>query len=47
MEEILTGIANYGFPIIIAIYLLVRMESKMEKLTESILELSNKISNLE
>lgn len=46
MEEILTGIANYGFPIVIAIYLLCRMESKMEKLTESIQELTNKISNL-
>lgn len=46
MEEILTGIANYGFPIMVAIYLLCRMEGKMENLTKSIQELTNKISKI-
>lgn len=36
MEEILSSISNYGFPIIITVFLLMRMENKLEKLTESI-----------
>lgn len=46
MDEILSGIANYGFPIIITIYLLCRMEIKMENLIKSIHDLSNTIENL-
>ncbi|MTI82655.1 MAG: YvrJ family protein [Firmicutes bacterium] len=30
MEEILQGIANVGFPIVVAAYLLVRIEGKLE-----------------
>lgn len=33
MEELLTAISQVGFPIAIAVYLLVRFEQKMEKLT--------------
>lgn len=44
MEEILIGISNYGFPIIITGYLLFRMENKIETLTNSINDLSNNIS---
>lgn len=47
MENIVAAIANLGFPIAISIFLLVRIESKMEKLTESINELSNAIASLE
>ena len=46
-------IANVRFPIAISMYLLIRIEGKLGKLTESINELSkniikiNKLSNLE
>ena len=40
MEEILTYL-DYGFSFVISIYLLIRMEKKIEKLTESINKLSN------
>ena len=43
MEEIYTHIANLGFPIVISIYLLVRIEGKLNQLTESINELSKTI----
>lgn len=45
MEEIYTGIANLGFPIVISIYLLVRIEGKLNQLSESIIELSKAITN--
>ena len=40
MEEILSYL-DYGFSFVISIYLLIRMEKKIEKLTESINQLSN------
>lgn len=40
-------IANLGFPIVIAFYLLVRIEGKLEKLTTSINGLSVNIEKLE
>lgn len=46
MEEILTAIANYGFPIIIAVYLLVRMEQKLETLEKAINDLNKNIEKL-
>lgn len=36
MEEFFNIIANFGFPIAIAGYLLIRFESKIEKLEDSI-----------
>lgn len=47
MEGIAAVIANLGFPIAISVFLLVRIEGKMEKLTESINSLSNTIASLE
>ncbi|HLR21779.1 MAG TPA: YvrJ family protein [Tissierellaceae bacterium] len=44
MEDIYTHIANLGFPIVISIYLLVRIEGKLNQLTDSIIELSKVIS---
>lgn len=44
MEEIYTGIANLGFPIVISVYLLVRIEGKLNQLSESIIELSKTIA---
>ena len=45
MEELFKLAANYGFPIVISGYLLIRMESKMESLAESIRALTNAIMN--
>lgn len=36
MEELFTGLANFTFPVIVAVFLLVRFEKKVEKLEESI-----------
>ncbi|EYE89839.1 hypothetical protein Q428_00740 [Fervidicella metallireducens AeB] len=44
MEEIFKSIANFGFPIVISVYLLIRIEAKLERLTESINELSKTIA---
>ena len=41
MDEILTYL-DYGFSFVISIYLLIRMEKKIELLTESINKLTNK-----
>ena len=46
MEIIETLIANVGFPVAVSIYLLIRLESKLETLTDSINKLSNNIINL-
>ena len=43
MEVIEALIANVGFPVAVSIYLLVRLESKLESLTISINELSKNI----
>ncbi|MGL4345630.1 MAG: YvrJ family protein [Cellulosilyticaceae bacterium] len=40
MEEILSQIGNFGFPIILSMYLLVRIEGKMEQLSNSIIKLT-------
>lgn len=39
MEALLQSIGNYGFPIIVSAYLLVRIEAKLDQLTKSITEL--------
>nr|WP_307990878.1 YvrJ family protein [uncultured Niameybacter sp.] len=41
MEELLSQIGNFGFPIILSMYLLVRIEAKMENLSTTITHLSN------
>lgn len=46
MEDIYTNIANLGFPIAVSVYLLVRIEGKLNTLTESINELSKAIITL-
>jgi len=43
MEEMMGAVGNVGFPIAVSIYLLVRVENKMDKLTQSIQELSKVI----
>ena len=44
MEELFNAVANIGFPIAISVYLLMRIEGKIESLTMSIYELSKVIS---
>jgi hypothetical protein len=36
MEEIFKAITNFGFPVVISIYLLVRFEGKIDKLEQAI-----------
>ncbi len=43
MEEFTKLITNVGFPIAITVYLLVRFESKLDKLTDCITNLSSVI----
>ena len=43
MEEVFAQIANVGFPIAVSIYLLVRVEAKIDGLTKSIYELAKAI----
>jgi len=40
MEDLLKAIANWGFPIVVSVYLLVRIETKLDSLEEAIKELS-------
>ncbi|MFC4804784.1 YvrJ family protein [Filifactor villosus] len=47
MEEVLIQVSNYGFPIVVSFYLLMRFEKKMDKLTESIILLSAKLDKME
>ncbi|MEW8995780.1 YvrJ family protein [Clostridium sp.] len=46
MDNIQSIIANLCFPIAISLYLLVRIEGKLQALTDSINELSNNIIKL-
>ena len=43
MNELVDFIGNVGFPIAITLYLLIRIEGKLELLTESINNLSKTI----
>ena len=45
MEELLKAISNYGFPIVVSAYLLMRMEFKMEQLAQSIRDLAKSITD--
>jgi hypothetical protein len=45
MDYIRTLIADVGFPIAVSMYLLVRIEQKLQVLSDSINDLSNNISS--
>lgn len=47
MDALVTLIGNVGFPIAVSIYLLVRIEGKLESLTSSINNLSSVINAME
>ena len=44
MQEFFSAISNFGFPVVVAAYLLFRFENKIEKLDKSVAE--NTVSNL-
>ncbi|NLU10339.1 MAG: YvrJ family protein [Tepidanaerobacter acetatoxydans] len=46
MDELVAHVANVGFPIAVSIYLLVRVETKIESLTCSIYELAKVIEGI-
>lgn len=43
MEDMLKAIGNFGFPIVVSAYLLIRIEGKLETLSESIVALTKVI----
>lgn len=44
METLLPQVANYGFPMVLSWYLLVRMEGRLDRLTDSINSLARSIA---
>lgn len=46
MNELLKSIADYSFSIVVSVYLLLRMEKKIEELTKVIINLNTVILNL-
>ena len=44
MEQLLTYTVNYGFPMVLCMFLLVRIEGKLEQLSGSINELAKVIT---
>ncbi|HZK85244.1 MAG TPA: YvrJ family protein [Desulfosporosinus sp.] len=46
MEEMLKLIGNFGFPIVVSTYLLVRIEGKLNELSVSITDLAKAVAVL-
>jgi hypothetical protein len=46
MQDFFTAISNFGFPVVVTGYLLLRFEKKIDKLEEAIEQLTQKIDNL-
>lgn len=44
METFWAQIGNYGFPIAVSVYLLVRIEKKLDDLTEAIVKLGQVVN---
>ena len=40
MEEFIFQMSNFGFPVAVSMYVLMRLENKMDRLTECISELA-------
>lgn len=47
MDSVIQIISDVGFPVAVTIYLLVRIEGKLERLTESIHDLARAITRTE
>lgn len=45
MEQLLSAVADYGFPMLVSSYLLVRMEAKLDKLSANIDRLTQVIAS--
>ncbi|MEK7019327.1 YvrJ family protein [Bacillus sp. FSL R9-9410] len=43
LEPWFSAIGNFGFPVVLAVYLLIRFEKKLERLTEAIETLKDAI----
>lgn len=46
MTDFFTAISNFGFPIVVAVYLLIRFENKIESLSTTITDLKRSIDEL-
>ncbi len=46
MEELMPLIANLGFPIVVSLYLLIRVERKLEEMASCIKEVNRSIGKL-
>lgn len=46
MDELTPLVANLGFPIVVSLYLLIRVERKIEELTACIKEVNKNISKM-
>lgn len=46
MDELLKSAANFGFPMVVAFYLLLRIEPKLDALTTSINNLNSAVINM-
>ena len=46
MDELTPLVANLGFPIVVSLYLLIRVERKMEELTTCIKEANDNITKM-
>ncbi|MFF2449649.1 YvrJ family protein [Neobacillus sp. NPDC058068] len=44
MEQIISFISQVGFPIVVTLYLLYRIESKLDMVVQSIQELPNRMN---
>ena len=47
ITPLLTAIANFGFPIVVVAFLLIRTEGKLEKLTAAIADPSKALAQLQ
>ena len=45
VNTLTNAVANYGFPMLVSWYLLVRMEGKLDKLSGNIEKLTNVLAN--
>lgn len=46
MEELISIISNVGFPIFIAMFLLIRLETKIDQLISAFMDLTDSINQL-
>ena len=47
MDELITIVGNTGFPIVVATYLLIRVEGKLSELSKAIIDLREAIITLQ